>query len=55
MDDLKRKSIAALCKFGKFGVGKSLTFGMYEFGVPKELMRTEEDSDFKQEKLHKEI
>lgn len=37
MKDLKRMSINMLCRFGKFGVGKSLTLGMYEFDVPKEL------------------
>lgn len=38
MDNLKGISISLLCKIGKFGVGKSLVFGMYDFEVPKKLM-----------------
>ncbi|MEF2877042.1 MAG: hypothetical protein U0N90_01340 [Blautia sp.] len=34
MDRLKKKSIDILCKIGKFGVGKSLTLGMYDFDIP---------------------
>lgn len=42
MNNLKEKSISILCAFGKYGVGKSLTLGMYDFAVPKELINFED-------------
>lgn len=38
MKRIKRKSINVLCSFGKFGLGKSITLGMYDFEVPAQLM-----------------
>lgn len=38
MKDIKKKSINVLCSFGKFGLGKSITLGMYDFEVPASLM-----------------
>jgi hypothetical protein len=38
MKDLRKIGIAALCSFGKFGLGKSITLGMYDFEVPAQLM-----------------
>ncbi len=38
MKDIKKKSIKVLCNFGKFGLGKSITLGMYDFEVPAQLM-----------------
>lgn len=38
MKDIKKKSIDVLCNFGKFGLGKSITLGMYDFEVPAQLM-----------------
>ncbi len=38
MKDIKKKSIDVLCSFGKFGLGKSITLGMYDFEVPAQLM-----------------
>ena len=32
-----------LCRLGKFGVGKSLTLGMYDFEIPKKLMESKRD------------
>ena len=40
MNNLRKKSINMLCRLGKFGVGKSLTLGMYEFEIPKKLMES---------------
>ena len=37
MNNLRKMGINMLCRFGKFGVGKSLTLEMYDFEVPKEL------------------
>lgn len=42
MKDLKKKSVSILCNLGKFGVGKSLTLGMYDVPIPKEMKRTSE-------------
>lgn len=42
MKDLKKKSVSILCNLGKFGVGKSLTLGMYDFPIPKEMKITSE-------------
>ena len=38
MKNIKKKSIDVLCNFGKFGLGKSITLGMYDFEVPAQLM-----------------
>ena len=38
MKGLRKKSIDMLCGFGKFGLGKSITLGMYDFEVPAKLM-----------------
>lgn len=38
MKDIKKKSIDMLCKFGEFGLGKSITLGMYDFEIPTQLM-----------------
>lgn len=38
MKDLRKMSIDMLCGFGKFGLGKSITLGMYDFEVPAKLM-----------------
>lgn len=38
MKNIKQKSIDVLCNFGKFGLGKSITLGMYDFEVPAQLM-----------------
>lgn len=45
MDNLKEISISLLCKIGKFGVGKSLLLGMYDFEVPKKLMESKKKKD----------
>ncbi|MCM1049066.1 MAG: hypothetical protein NC433_11665 [Clostridiales bacterium] len=34
MKNIKKKSIEVLCNFGRFGLGKSITLGMYDFEVP---------------------
>ena len=34
MNNLRKKSINMLCRLGKFGVGKSLTLGLYDFEIP---------------------
>lgn len=39
MKDMKKKSIDMLSKFGRFGLGKTITLGMYDFEVPAQLMR----------------
>lgn len=38
MKDLKKISIDILCSFGKFGLGKSITLGMYDFEIPAKLI-----------------
>lgn len=38
MKNLRKMSIDMLCTFGKFGLGKSITLGMYDFEVPAQLM-----------------
>lgn len=38
MKNIKKKSIDLLCNFGKFGLGKSITLGMYDFEVPAQLI-----------------
>lgn len=38
MIDLKKMTINMLCKFGKFGVGKSLILGLYDFEPPARLI-----------------
>lgn len=40
MSNLKEMGINVLCKVGKFGVGKSLTLGMYDFEIPKKLIES---------------
>uniref|UniRef100_UPI004056E4B2 hypothetical protein n=1 Tax=Agathobacter sp. TaxID=2021311 RepID=UPI004056E4B2 len=45
MNNLKEMSINMLCRFGKFGVGKSLTLGMYDFEVPKKLTECNAEAD----------
>ena len=37
MDNLKKKSVDMLCRFGKFGLGKTLIIGMYDIEVPAKL------------------
>lgn len=37
MNKLKEISVDLLCQFGKFGVGKSILLGMYDFAVPEQL------------------
>lgn len=44
MNNLKEMSVNMLCRFGKFGVGKSLTLGMYDFPVPNELKKCVEQN-----------
>ena len=34
--NLKETGIELLCRFGRFGVGKSIIAGMFEFEIPKE-------------------
>lgn len=45
MNNLKEMSAAMLCKFGRFGLGKSLTLGMYDFEVPQKLAEYHTKSD----------
>lgn len=42
MKDLKKKCVSILCNLGKFGVGKSLTLGMYDFTIPQEMKKISE-------------
>lgn len=51
MKDLRKKSIDMLCGFGKFGLGKSITLGMYAFEVPAKLMSdvSRDDDSFDKE------
>lgn len=37
MKNLKQKCINMLCKIGKFGVGKSIVIGIFEFDIPAEI------------------
>ena len=32
---LKKASVSALCKMGRYGVGKSVAFGMFDFDIPE--------------------
>lgn len=47
MKDIKKKSIDVLCSFGKFGLGKSITLGMYDFEVPTQLTTDVNQNDDK--------
>ena len=40
MDSLKEKSVRILCELGKYGIGKSLTLGMYDFEIPQKLQES---------------
>lgn len=45
MKNLKEKGIKLLCEFGKLGVRKSLTLGMYNFEIPKKLIEFDSEID----------
>ena len=51
MKDLRKISVDMLCGFGKFGLGKSITLGMYDFEVPVKLMSdaSQDDDSFDKE------
>lgn len=38
MKSFREISIDMLCSFGKFGEGKSITLGMYDFEIPDKLI-----------------
>ena len=40
---LKKVSVSALCKMGRYGVGKSVAFGMFDFDIPKECREYSEE------------
>lgn len=44
MNGLKEKSVKILCELGKYGIGKSLTLGMYDFEIPKKLIACNTES-----------
>lgn len=44
---IKKVSIKMLCKLGKFGVGKSLTLGMFDIQVPKKLLKSSTNKKIK--------
>ena len=44
MNGFKEKSVKILCKLGKYGMGKSLTLGMYDFEIPKKLIECDTES-----------
>lgn len=51
MKNLRKMCIDILCGFGKFGLGKSITIGMYDFEVPIKLMfgASQDDDSFDKE------
>lgn len=46
---LKEISISILCKFGKYGMGRSIIVGMYDFEVPKKLVEYNSNEDSNEE------
>ncbi|MCI9442395.1 MAG: hypothetical protein HFH15_14410 [Ruminococcus sp.] len=49
MKHLKEISISILCKFGKYGMGRSIIVGMYDFEVPKKLVEYNSNEDSNEE------
>ncbi len=41
--NLKKECVKFLCKIGKFGVGKSLLLGAYDFDIPQKLFDIERE------------
>ncbi len=52
MKNLREKSIEMLCNFGKFGLGKSITLGMYDFEIPDKLISDKRQDNDNFDKIH---
>lgn len=45
MKNFRERCICILCKLGKYGVGKSLVWGMYDIPIPEELRENREKDE----------